>query len=104
MKGQELLDFKHFAVQLTYLGPKRIEYAGYALLDHHIPILPQRLVMFVAKEMGKHIFNKLLKKLQKFDETVWAKEMKDNYGENAYFYDWITNFVNVWVHELSMKM
>lgn len=60
--------------------------------------------MFVAKEMGKHIFNKLLKKLQKFDETVWAKEMKDNYGENAYFYDWITNFVNVWVHELSMKM
>lgn len=40
MKGQELLDFKHFAVELTYLGPKRIEYAGYALLDHHIPILP----------------------------------------------------------------
>lgn len=54
-------------------------------------------MLFVAKEMGKHIFNKLLKKLQKFEETVWAKEMKENYGENAHFYDWITNFVNVWV-------
>jgi hypothetical protein len=71
------------------------------VVDHHIPILPERLVLFVTKEMGKHIFNKLMKKLQKFDETVWAKEIKENYGENAHFYDWINNFVNVWASEVT---
>jgi hypothetical protein len=58
---------------MTCLGEKQLEYSGYALVDHHIPILPERLILFVAKELGKHIFNKLMKDLQQFEKTVWAK-------------------------------
>jgi hypothetical protein len=76
MKNRELLDFKHFAVEMTCLGENQISYMGYALIDHHIPILPERLILFVAKELGKHIFNKVMKELQQFEKTVWAKELK----------------------------
>ena len=84
-----MLDIKHFAVEMTCIGADRFTYSGYALIDHHIPLLPQRLIVFVAKEIGKHVFKKLLKDLQKFDQTVWGKELKENYKENEYFYDWI---------------
>lgn len=61
------MDFKHFAVEMTYINEKRIEYTGYAVVDHHIGMIPDSLVLFVVKEMAKHVFNKLFKQLQKFE-------------------------------------
>lgn len=64
---------------MTCLSEKQISYIGYALIDHHMPILPERLILFVAKELGKHVFNKVMKDMQHFEKTVWAKELKENY-------------------------
>ena len=64
-------------------------------------MLPERLVMFVAKELGKYLFNKVLKELKNWDKTVWAKEMKDNYQENAFFYDWISKKMESWLLEIT---
>lgn len=85
---------------MTCLGKNKVSYSGYALVDHHIPVLPERLILFVAKELAKHIFHKLIKELQDFEKTVWAKEMKQNYEENAFFYDWIDAMVKSWVQEI----
>ena len=58
------------------IGQKRVEYTGYALVDHHVPYIPERVIQFVAKEMGKHIFLKLLEELKQFESTVWGKELR----------------------------
>jgi len=92
---------KHFAIELTCLGANSFSYTAYALVDHHMPMLPERLVMFVAKELGKYLFNKVLKELKNWDKTVWAKEMKDNYQENAFFYDWISKKMESWLLEIT---
>ena len=49
MRKRELLDFKHFSVELTCIGRKNVEYTGYAMCDHHVPVLPERLLMYVTK-------------------------------------------------------
>jgi uncharacterized protein YllA (UPF0747 family) len=43
--------------------------------------------------LGKFILNSLFEKLRKFETTVWAKELKENYNENKEFYEWIDNIV-----------
>lgn len=103
MKGRELLDLKHFAVELRCVGEELTEYCGYALVDHHIPLLPERLVALVAREMAKYLFNNLMKKLMRFEESVWAAEARENYSENSEFYDWISLKVKAWVQEVIGK-
>jgi hypothetical protein len=58
------------------LGPTDIEFCGAATVDHHISFIPEKLVMFVAREMGKFILNNLFNKLRKFETSIWAKELK----------------------------
>ena len=41
--------------------------------------------------------------MQNFEKTVWAKELKENYQENAYFYDWIDQMIKSWVEEIEKK-
>ena len=79
MKNKETLDFKHYAAELTCLGRNKVEYVGYALIDHHIPLLPEKLILFIADHLTKYFFNMMLKDLKSFEKTVWAKEMKENY-------------------------
>lgn len=82
MKGKELLDLKHFVVELKYVSEKETTYNGYALVDHHIPLLPESLIAFVAKEIAKYLFNNLIKQLKNFEASVWFKEKVQNYEDN----------------------
>jgi hypothetical protein len=54
-----------------------------------MPAFPESLVMFVAKETSKYLFNHLLKKLKNFETSIWKKEKETNYEENREFYDWV---------------
>ena len=65
---------------MTCIDENTTEYSGYVLVDHHLSIVPDKILMFIAKEFGTSIFRKLVKKLLDFDNSVWAKEMKDNYA------------------------
>ena len=49
------------------------------MVDHHLSMVPESVLLLIAKEMGTFLFRKLMKKLLDFDNSVWAKEMKINY-------------------------
>ena len=91
MKKRQLLDLKNFAVELKYIDEQITQYSGYAKVDHHLTLVPEAVLLLIAKEMGVFLFKKLMKKLLNFENTVWAKQLKQNYAQNAQFYDWLDN-------------
>lgn len=40
MKNRELLDLKHCVIEFKCLSENCIEFAGAALIDHHISLIP----------------------------------------------------------------
>jgi hypothetical protein len=45
----------------------------YGMLDSHMPLLPERVVNYIVKQLGGMIFDKIVKRANNFKGTIWEK-------------------------------
>lgn len=88
------MDLKFFICEISYKSKNEFIFRCYTELDSRMPILPEWLVNTVLKQMGGFIFDKVIKKSNQFEGSIWEKKMieeKDNP-----FYPWLRKRLDNW--------
>lgn len=59
-------------------GNGKYQVKVYGMVDTHMPLLPEKVVNYIAKQLGGMIFDKIVKRAKDIKNTAWEKELKEN--------------------------
>ena len=88
MKNSEVFDVRQCSIELKTNGKEEATFIAHCLCDHHMRFLPEKLIVFVAKELSKYLLNKLFKLICEWGGP-WKEDKEKCYEESKDFYDWL---------------